>query len=94
MYLKGEGMDAGNTSKALELYTDAAERGSVKALNGLGYIYFYGQGGLAQNYVRLYQLFYFTDRGSGSILSNDTSIIKLLLLECINYNFLFFCKYY
>ena len=51
MFLKGEGMAERNTSRALELYTRAADMGSVKALNGLGFIYFYGQGGLQQNYV-------------------------------------------
>lgn len=35
MYLKGEGMDAANGTRAVELYTQAAQLGSVKALNGV-----------------------------------------------------------
>lgn len=35
MYLKGEGMDAANGTRAVELYTEAAGMGSVKALNGV-----------------------------------------------------------
>ena len=44
MYLKGEGDDRGqkNISQALVLYEEAAEKGNLRALNGLGYIYFYG----------------------------------------------------
>lgn len=41
MWLKGEGGDA-NHSRAVELYEKAASDGSVAALNGLGYAYFYG----------------------------------------------------
>ena len=41
MALKGEGAPR-NTSEALEHYRAAAERGSADALNGLGYLYFYG----------------------------------------------------
>ena len=40
-YLKGEGSEK-NVSRAVELYSEAAALGSVKALNGLGYLYFYG----------------------------------------------------
>ena len=45
MLLKGEGTvnNAVNASEAVRLYEEAAEMGSVRALNGLGYIYFYGQ---------------------------------------------------
>jgi hypothetical protein len=42
MYLKGEGGEQ-NTSRAVEIYEKAASLGSNKALNGLGYIYFFGQ---------------------------------------------------
>jgi TPR repeat protein len=41
MFLKGEGGDANHT-RAVELYEKAASDGSVAALNGLGYAYFYG----------------------------------------------------
>lgn len=41
MWLKGEGGDA-NHSRAVELYEKAASQGSVGALNGLGFAYFYG----------------------------------------------------
>ncbi len=52
MHLKGEGVNAINGTKAVELYSQAADLGSVKALNGLGYIYYYGHGGMEKNYVR------------------------------------------
>jgi len=41
----GEGTVDGkaNVTEALELYEEAAEKGSVTALNGLGYAYFFGQ---------------------------------------------------
>ena len=42
MYLKGESVDQ-NTTQAIELYEKAASLGSNKALNGLGYMYFFGQ---------------------------------------------------
>jgi len=46
MYLKGEGTvpaNSKNVTLAIELYEEAAALGSVRGLNGLGYIYFYGQ---------------------------------------------------
>jgi TPR repeat protein len=45
MYLKGEGTVDGekNTTEAIRLYELAVEGGSVSAMNGLGYVYFYGQ---------------------------------------------------
>jgi TPR repeat protein len=47
---QGEGTEK-NVTKAVDLYEEAAALGSVKALNGLGYIYFYGQA-LPKNEVR------------------------------------------
>ena len=41
MTLKGEG-GLRNLTKALEYYNNAANRSSTDALNGLGYMYFYG----------------------------------------------------
>lgn len=41
MYLKGEGAHANHT-KAVELFELAAEEDHVRALNGLGYVYFTG----------------------------------------------------
>ncbi|CAM9413300.1 unnamed protein product [Chrysoparadoxa australica] len=41
MYLKGEGGPA-NYTRAAELYTAAAEENHVRALNGLGFEYFFG----------------------------------------------------
>lgn len=41
MFVKGEGT-ARNVTAALELYTRAASNHSAQALNGLGYLYFYG----------------------------------------------------
>jgi len=45
MFLKGEGGPADNMT-AVRLYQEAQEQGSPAASNGLGYAYFYGQGGL------------------------------------------------
>jgi TPR repeat protein len=44
MVLKGEG-GSRNTTEALEYYENAAKRGASDALNGLGYLYFYGESG-------------------------------------------------
>ena len=41
MWLRAEGGDA-NHSRAVELYERAAAAGSSRALNGLGYEYFFG----------------------------------------------------
>lgn len=49
MYLKGEGADANHT-KAVELFELAAKEDHVRALNGLGYVYFNGHV-LPQNFV-------------------------------------------
>lgn len=49
MYLKGEGTDANHT-KAVELFELAAKENHVRALNGLGYVYFNGHV-LPQNFV-------------------------------------------
>lgn len=53
MYLKGEGTkdNAKNVTMAIQLFESAAASGSVHALNGLGYIYFFGQE-LEKNEVR------------------------------------------
>jgi len=51
MYLKGEG-GAANHSHAVELYEAAAKQGSIKALNGLGYAYFFGNH-LPQNLTKV-----------------------------------------
>lgn len=49
MYLKGEGTKVNHT-KAVELFELAAAEGYVRALNGLGYVYFNGHV-LPQNFV-------------------------------------------
>ena len=41
MLLKGEGGEK-NVSEAIRIYEQAASNGSVTALNGLGYVYFFG----------------------------------------------------
>ena len=41
MFLKGEGGEV-NYTRAVDLYEKAAASGSVEALNGLGYAYFFG----------------------------------------------------
>lgn len=43
MLIKGEGVPA-NASAAVELYQKAAQQNNIRALNGLGYVYFNGQG--------------------------------------------------
>lgn len=50
MHLKGEGTEANHT-RAVELYEIAAEESHVRALNGLGFEYFYGNV-LPRNLVR------------------------------------------
>jgi TPR repeat protein len=56
MHLKGEGTPQKNTSLAVDLYEEAAALGSIKALNGLGYIYFYGES-LPKNETKAFQYF-------------------------------------
>jgi TPR repeat protein len=48
--LLGEGT-LRNISKAEELYDAAAEKGSTRALNGHGFMYFYGLEGIDKNEV-------------------------------------------
>eukprot|EP00903_Cladosiphon_okamuranus_P018770 g17268.t3 len=55
MYLKGEGTHVNHT-KAVELYELAAEENHVRALNGLGYVYFTGLV-LPQNLTKAYGYF-------------------------------------
>jgi TPR repeat protein len=55
MLLKGEGCEK-DVGKAVELYELAAKQGSVRALNGLGYAYFFG-GSLESNHTRAFELF-------------------------------------
>lgn len=74
MYVKGEGMGQPNASRAIELYTEAADLGSVKALNGLGYIYFYGQGGVTKNLVMWFICF------SGKIMSSYDMYVYIIYI--------------
>lgn len=47
-----------NISKAVSMYNQAAKDGSIRALNGLGYIYFFGHGDEApMNKVRIKSFF-------------------------------------
>ena len=56
MYCKGEG-GAKNLTKA-ELYYDiAASQGSTRALNGHGYMYFYGLDGIEKNETKAFSYF-------------------------------------
>lgn len=55
MYLKGEGTTV-NVSKAIELYESATANGSVRAYNGLGYLYFYGNQ-VEKNETKAFQYF-------------------------------------
>ncbi len=55
MYLKGEGA-AVNVTKAIQLYESATANGSVRAYNGLGYLYFYGNQ-VEKNETKAFQYF-------------------------------------
>ena len=56
MALKGEGTQK-NVSKAIQLYEEAVlQNNSVKAMNGLGYLYFYGNE-VQQNYTKAFEYF-------------------------------------
>lgn len=56
MYLKGEGT-AQNTTKGVALYKDAAQRDSVRAFNGLGYVYYFGAVDIPQNHTEAFYYF-------------------------------------
>ncbi|OQS02184.1 hypothetical protein THRCLA_05419 [Thraustotheca clavata] len=51
MLLKGEGV-AQNNASAIAWYEEAAKFNNVRALNGLGYIYFYGTANCTQNQTK------------------------------------------
>lgn len=51
MYVKGEGTEK-NVSQAVSLYETAASLGSVRALNGLGFFYFFGDGDTPANHTK------------------------------------------
>ncbi len=55
MYLKGEGTEV-NVSRAISLYENATLNGSVRAYNGLGYLYFYGSQ-VTKNESKAYEYF-------------------------------------
>ena len=79
MALKGEGAPR-NTSEALEHYRAAAERGSADALNGLGYLYFYGDDAdAAAEDARSAADRGSADEGTGSLAESpgfDSSVIR------------------
>ena len=79
MALKGEGAPR-NTSEALEHYRAAAERGSADALNGLGYLYFYGDDAdAAAEDARSAADGGSADEGTGSLAESpgfDSSVIR------------------
>jgi TPR repeat protein len=57
MYLKGEGLPAADAAKAIALYERAANTtGSIRAHNGLGYIYFFGKSA-PQNFTKAFESF-------------------------------------
>lgn len=56
MYLKGEGTEL-NASKAIELYEHATTNGSIRAYNGLGYLYYYGTAQVPKNSTLAFQYF-------------------------------------
>lgn len=57
MLLKGEGGTPKNLSAGMIWYEKAAAQDTVKALNGLGYIYFYGNEEIERNYTRALEYF-------------------------------------
>jgi SEL1 protein len=71
MHLKGEGT-LKNVTKAINLYEEAvAQNASVKAMNGLGYMYFYGSE-VDQNYTKAFEYFSqaaYTESDSDSIFN-------------------------
>lgn len=56
MYLKGEGTPK-NLTKAMALYENATSLDSIRALNGLGYLYFYGNNELPVNQTKAFEYF-------------------------------------
>jgi TPR repeat protein len=56
MYIKGEATDK-NISRAVALYESAASQGSVRALNGLGFFYFHGDGDTPANHTKALHYF-------------------------------------
>jgi TPR repeat protein len=56
MYIKGEGTDK-NVSQAVVMYESAAAQGSVRALNGLGFFYFFGDGDVPANHTKALHYF-------------------------------------
>ncbi|GMI03425.1 hypothetical protein TrVE_jg5909 [Triparma verrucosa] len=56
MYVRGEGTEVDMT-KAVEYYERAAAKDVPTALNGLGYAYFYGQGGMEVDQVKAFEYF-------------------------------------
>jgi TPR repeat protein len=52
MFVKGEGGRGKNVSAALDYYERAANQSFIRALNGLGFLYFYGDV-VEKNHVRL-----------------------------------------
>ena len=79
MALKGEGAPQ-NTSEALEHYRAAAERGGADALNGLGYLYFYGDDAdAAAEDARSAADRGSADEGTGSLAESPDSIQSVIL---------------
>ena len=91
MMLKGEGSLEGdgagapseeragtrNLSKALAYYEDAANRSSSDALNGLGYLYFYGEPPVEKNETKALEYFRRAARlGNGDGLVNAGLMLK------------------
>ena len=56
MYIKGEGAEK-NVTKAVEMYETAASQGSVRALNGLGFFYFFGDSDTPANHTKAFHYF-------------------------------------
>jgi TPR repeat protein len=85
MHLKGEGGPA-NISEALRLYEDAASMGSVKAMNGLGYIYYNGVY-VTKNESRAYEYFITaaSSQSDADSLANSVSVYTNLL-TCKKYS--------
>ena len=79
MYIRGEGTEV-NVGKAVERYELAIEIGRggeggayATALNGLGYAYFLGQGGLEKNQTKGFEYFL---EGSSSANNDPDSLVN------------------
>jgi TPR repeat protein len=75
MLLKGEGVAHKNVSGAMTYYKKAADQDALEALNGLGYIYFFGneEAGVARN-ISMALMYFERNLRDGDSLANAAHI--------------------